>query len=89
MVHIRHRHNYGQRYNYGHSHGHVRTRLYYVADKHWEALELDRGASESEVKEAFRRAARECHPDVNNSPNATLRWMAVGLRCPFPVKLLN
>lgn len=33
---------------------------------YYEVLGLGRGASEAEVKKAFRRLARELHPDVNN-----------------------
>ena len=32
---------------------------------YYEVLDLDRGASEGEIKKAFRALARELHPDVN------------------------
>jgi len=32
---------------------------------YYEALELERGASEQEIKAAFRRLAKDCHPDRN------------------------
>src|ERR687887_601376 len=32
---------------------------------YYEVLGLDRGASDGEIKKAFRRLARELHPDVN------------------------
>lgn len=38
---------------------------------YYEVLGVDRSADESEIKKAFRRQARELHPDVNTSdPNA-------------------
>lgn len=36
----------------------------------YEVLGVDRSASEEEIKKAFRRRARDLHPDVNDSPNA-------------------
>jgi molecular chaperone DnaJ len=36
-----------------------------VARDYYEVLGLDRGAADGEIKKAFRRLARELHPDVN------------------------
>ncbi len=37
---------------------------------YYEVLGVQRGASADEIKKAFRKLAREYHPDVNNSPDA-------------------
>jgi DnaJ-class molecular chaperone len=37
-----------------------------MARDYYDVLGVDRGASEAEVKKAFRRLARELHPDVND-----------------------
>ena len=36
----------------------------------YEVLGVDRNADKSELKSAFRKLAREYHPDVNDSPGA-------------------
>lgn len=44
---------------------------------HYETLGVDRDASEAEVKRAFRRLARELHPDVNDhDPEAEEKFKA-------------
>jgi DnaJ-class molecular chaperone len=44
---------------------------------YYETLGLERGASETEVKRAFRRLARELHPDVNaHDPEAEEKFKA-------------
>jgi molecular chaperone DnaJ len=41
---------------------------------YYEVLGVARGASETEIKKAFRRLARELHPDVNREPDAEERF---------------
>src|SRR5580693_13610 len=44
---------------------------------YYELLGLERGASDQEVKKAFRRLARELHPDVSDHPEAGVRFREV------------
>jgi molecular chaperone DnaJ len=50
-----------------------------VANKrdYYEVLEIDRRASEAEIKRAFRNQARTYHPDVNKSPDAEARFKEI------------
>jgi molecular chaperone DnaJ len=41
---------------------------------YYEVLGISRGASEKEIKSAFRRLARELHPDVSDDDNAAERF---------------
>jgi molecular chaperone DnaJ len=47
-----------------------------VAD-HYETLGVSRDASQDEIKKAYRRLARQLHPDVNPSPEASERFKLV------------
>ena len=44
---------------------------------YYEILGVPRGAPESEIKRAYRRLAREYHPDVNKSPDAEARFKEI------------
>jgi molecular chaperone DnaJ len=45
-----------------------------MARDYYEVLGVSRDASETEIKKAFRRLARELHPDVNQEPDAEERF---------------
>ncbi len=44
---------------------------------YYELLGVPRGASEGDIKKAFRRRARELHPDVSDAPDAQERFREV------------
>src|SRR5216110_1820642 len=44
---------------------------------YYELLGVARGADEGEIKKAFRRLARELHPDVSEAPDAQERFREV------------
>src|SRR5947209_4820519 len=44
---------------------------------YYEVLAIERGASVEEVKRAYRRLARQYHPDVNHEPGAEERFKEV------------
>jgi molecular chaperone DnaJ len=44
---------------------------------YYELLGVSRGADETEIKQAFRKLARELHPDVSDAPDAEARFKEV------------
>ncbi len=48
-----------------------------VKKDYYDILGVDRGASEDEIKRAYRRLARQYHPDVNKSPDAESRFKEI------------
>src|SRR5207237_10654916 len=44
---------------------------------YYEVLSVARGADDGEIKRAFRRLARELHPDVSEAPDAQERFREV------------
>ena len=45
---------------------------------YYQILDIPRGASQEEVKRAYRRLARKYHPDVSKEPDAETRFKEVG-----------
>ena len=44
---------------------------------YYAALGVEKNANADEIKKAFRRKARECHPDVNSAPDAEERFKEI------------
>ena len=44
---------------------------------YYDVLGVDRSASEAEIKSAFRKKAKEYHPDLNKAPDAAEKFKEV------------
>lgn len=44
---------------------------------YYKVLGIARGASTDDVRKAYRQLARQCHPDVNKSPDAEERFKEI------------
>ena len=50
-----------------------------MADKrdYYEVLELSKGASDDDIKKAYRKLAKKYHPDLNKAPDAADKFKEV------------
>ncbi|MFN6946724.1 MAG: DnaJ domain-containing protein [Cytophagaceae bacterium] len=55
--------------------------------QYYSILSLPHNASEDDIKKAYRQKAKECHPDVNNSPDAHKKFMQI--RMAYEILLRN
>ena len=44
---------------------------------YYEVLGIDKSASEAEIKSAFRKLAKQYHPDVNKAPDAEAKFKEI------------
>ncbi|MES2733185.1 MAG: DnaJ domain-containing protein [Bacteroidota bacterium] len=57
--------------------GLARVNTYLPMPDYYQILDLPRGATKEQIKKAYRRKVKQCHPDRNASPDAHFRFILV------------
>ncbi len=48
-----------------------------MAKDYYKLLGVDKGAAKEDIKKAYKKLAKQYHPDVNKSPNATEKFKEI------------
>ncbi len=49
-----------------------------ISNDYYSLLKIDRTATDTDIKKAYRKLAMEWHPDINTQPDAEARFKAIG-----------